>query len=65
MEIPWTTKIELPCDPTPGHITEENYNLKRYIQLSVHCSVIYNGQDMDKDDVVYVHHGIFLSHKTE
>ena len=41
---------------------------------NVHSSTIYNSQDieenqmpihrwMDKEDVVYIHHGILLSHK--
>ena len=43
----------------------ENTNLKRYMQLYVHCSIIYSSQDMratsvpinrwmDKEDVVYM-----------
>ena len=41
---------------------------------SVHCSIIYNSQDMettymsshsgmDKEDVVHIYNGILLSHK--
>ena len=56
----------------------ENTILKRYMYPSVHSSIIYNGQDMeatnvevsnnrgmDKEDVVYIHSGILLSHKKE
>ena len=57
------------CDPTPKHISGENHNSKRYTYHNIHCSTIYNSQDMkatqmsikrrrmDKD-VVYVHNGI-------
>ena len=30
-------KIEWSCNPTPGHISRENSNLKRYMHPSVHC----------------------------
>ena len=54
-----------PRNPNPVHIHGENHNFKRYLNLSVHCSTIYNSQDMeatkmsinggmDKDDVVCV-----------
>ena len=32
---------------TPGHPSEENYNMKRYMHLNVHCGTIYNSQDME------------------
>ena len=32
---------------TPGHISEENCNLNRYLHPSVHCCIIYNSQDME------------------
>ena len=46
---------------------------KGHIHPSVHCSTVYNNQDteatykstdrgMDKEDVVSIHNGIFLSH---
>ena len=46
-------------------IAKENYNLKRYMYLNVHCSTIYNSEDMeatymdidrwmDKERVVYI-----------
>ena len=35
-------------NPTSGCISEQNYNSKRYMHLSVHCSTVYSSQDMDK-----------------
>ena len=32
---------------TPGHIAGENHNLKRYMHPNIHCSTIYNSQDME------------------
>ena len=51
-------------NPTPGYISGENHNLKRYTHPNVHCNTGYNSQDieatqtsidgrMDKKDVVY------------
>ena len=51
---------------TPGHIPQENSNLKRYMHPSVHSCTIYNSQDMeatqvsinrglDKEDVIIVY----------
>ena len=34
-------------NPTPGHISREHHNSKRYIHLSVHCSTVYNSQNME------------------
>ena len=53
------------------HVSGENYESKR---SSVHCSTIYNSQDMEatymsisegmgKEDVVHTYNGILLSHK--
>ena len=42
-------KIELPYDPAVpllGIYLEKNLTSKRYMQPSVHCSTIYNSQDM-------------------
>ena len=61
-------------NPIPGHISGENHNSKRYMHPNVHCSTIYNSQDMeatwmsinrwkDKEDAIYTHKGILLSHK--
>ena len=35
------------CNPPPGHISRENSNSKRYMHPNVHCSTIYNIQDME------------------
>ena len=32
--------------PTPKRISGENHNLKRYMYPNVHCSTIYNSQDI-------------------
>ena len=32
-------------DPTSGCVSGQNYNLKRYMHLHVHCSTIYKSQD--------------------
>ena len=34
-------------NPTPGHIIRENHYSNRYMHPSVHCSTIYNSQDME------------------
>ena len=34
-------------NPTPVHISGENHNSKRYMHPNVHCSTIYNSQDME------------------
>ena len=63
-------------NPMPGHLSRENSTLKRYMQPYVHCSTIYNKQDMetnkrsinrgmDKEDVVHINNGILFSHKKE
>ena len=47
MKVPLKTKNRvtiLTCNPTPGHITRENSNLKRYMHPNVHSSTIYNSQ---------------------
>ena len=66
------------CNPIPGHISrkDENSNSQRYMYPKVHSSTSYISQDMestqmsidrwmDKEDVVYIHNGILLSHKKE
>ena len=43
-------KIELTYDPAiphPGHISRENHNSKSYMHPNVHCSTVYNSQDME------------------
>ena len=34
-------------NPTPGHISGQNFHSKRYLHLYVHCSIIHNSQDME------------------
>jgi len=47
--FPKKLEIELPYDPTIPllGISRENQNLKIYMHPSVHCSTIYNSQDME------------------
>ena len=69
-----TIIIISPRNPNPVHIRGENHNFKRYLHLSVHCSTIYNSQDMeatkisinggtDKEDVVHIYNGMLFNHK--
>ena len=40
-------KIELPYDPAiPGYISREKHGSKGYMCPNVHCSAVYNNQDM-------------------
>ena len=34
-------------NPIPGHISGQNYNLKRYIHPYIHSSIIYYSQDIE------------------
>ena len=57
--------IELPVwssNPTPVHISRENSNLKRYIHPSIHCSTIYNSQDMETTQISIDRGKFFLSY---
>ena len=64
-----------PSNPTPGDLSRENHNSKRYMHLSVHCSMTYNGQDMETTqmsinrgmdkDVVHIYNWILHSHEKE
>lgn len=48
LEVPYKSKHRTtisPGNPTPGHRSGENYNSKRYMHPSVHCSVIYSSQN--------------------
>ena len=57
---------------TPGHISGEKHNPKRYI-YSIHCSTICNSQDtrmfidreIDIEAVLHVYNGILSSRKKE
>ena len=65
-------------NPTSGNISEETQNttLKQYMHPYVHCSVIYNHQDVetaqvsanrwvDKTTMGHLHNVILLDHKKE
>ena len=65
-------------DPTSGTVSEgpQNTNSKEHKHPYVHCSIIYNCQDMeaaqvflkrwmDKTTMGYLHSGILLSHQKE
>ena len=50
MKAPSKTKISVTIwssNLTPGHISEQNYNLKRYMDPNVQRGTIYNSQDME------------------
>ena len=55
-------------NPTAGHISRGNRNSKRYMYPSVHCSTVYNSQDMEatyvlmsiNGGVVHIYSGILL-----
>ena len=81
MEIPQTIKngsAFCPNDPTSDNVPKgtQNTNLKENMHPYVHCSIIYNHQDMeaaqvsisrwvDKTTVKHLHNGILLSCKKE
>ena len=79
MELPQKTKNRVAIwfsNPTPGHISGENSNSKRYIHSYVHSSTVYNSQNMEaisvsterwvnKEDVVHTYSGVILSYKKE
>ena len=46
-------KVEFPYDPIQSllDISEESSNLKRCVHFSVHCSSIYNSQDMEATEM--------------
>ena len=50
--MPQKVKIELPYDPAILLLgiylkKDKNTNWKRYMHPNVHCSIIYNSQDME------------------
>ena len=50
MEVPYKTKNAVTIgssNPTPGHISGENSNSKRYMHPNVHYSAIYESQDIE------------------
>ena len=78
MEIPQKIKsgsVFWPNDPTSGNISEgtQNTDSIEHKHPYVHCSIIYNCQDMeaaqvsfsrwvDKTTMAYLHNGIILGH---
>ena len=78
MELPQKVKNGTalwPSNSISRNLSKEtqNTNLKEYMHPCVHCSIIYNSQDLeaaqmsisrwvDKNAMVYLHNGILLSH---
>ena len=57
MEVPQNTKERATIgssNPTPRYISKENKNnnSERYMHPNVHCSTIYNSQDMEATEVI-------------
>ena len=49
-EVPQKTKNRVAIgssNPSPGHIPRKNCHSKRHVHPSVHCSTIYNSQDVE------------------
>ena len=80
MELPQKTKNRAtiwPCNHTPGHLSREKHDPKGYMHPNVHCSTVYNSQDIeateksidrgrDKEDVVHIcNFRILLNHWKE
>ena len=50
MEVPQKVKNEATIwssNPAPVHLSGKKCNLKRYMHPTVHCTTIYNSQDME------------------
>ena len=50
MKIPQKSKNRVAIcsnNSTPGHISRQNHNSKRYMHFNVHSSTTYNNQDME------------------
>ena len=73
-------KMDLPFDTVIPflviYLKKQNTNSKQHKHHYVHCSIIYNGQDMetvqmfisrwvDKTTMRHIHNGILLGHKKE
>ena len=77
MELPQKTKSRITIwssNPTPGHISGQNSNSKRYMHFCVHRSTIHSIQDMEttsmsidrwieREEMVHVCSGMILSQK--
>ena len=73
----WPGNTELFISSASGYVSKESKNiyLKRHMHPHVHCSMIYNSQDiettwvssyggrMNKESGVHLYNGILLSHK--
>ena len=76
MEVPSKLKIELQYDTAVrrlGIYLEKKHDPKGYMHPNVHCSTVYNSQDMEatymsinrgmnKAEGVHIYTGILLSH---
>ena len=77
MELPQNTKHRgfiWSSNPTPGHISRQDYNLKRVMYFNVHNTLFAKARhrnnlnvhwQMDKEDGGYTHNGALLNHKKE
>ena len=65
-----------PSNLIPGHLSGENHNLNKYLNPNVHCSSIYNSQDMeatlmstnrgmDREDGIHLYNERLFGHKKE
>ena len=52
MEVPQKLKVKLPYDPAVHFWTfiqrKQNANKERYLHHHVHCSIVYNCQDIEE-----------------
>ena len=69
MEGPQKTKSRITIwssNPTPGHISGQNSNSKRYMHICVHRSTIHSIQDMstdrwiDREEMVHIYSGMIV-----
>ena len=54
MEDPQKTENRAPIwstNPTPRHVSRQNWNSERYMLSSIHSSTIYISQDMEATEV--------------
>ena len=50
MEVPQKTENRVTIcsiNPTPGHISGQNYNSERYMYPCIHSSIIHDNQEME------------------
>ena len=61
MEVPQKTEYRTTTwssHPTPGHISGQNYNWRRYMHCYVHSSTIHSSQDMEEPKCPSTHEQI-------